>query len=100
MGALHNRGKLKNMFNFHRRVRSVNFTEKPSFFRKLNLTPRFNFRKVAFSTKIVPGSNYRTVSKILGGTDFGQRTNLKNGGTNSRTIDKPSNYRVNADPKK
>ena len=51
-------------------------------------------RKVEFFTKIVWGSIYRTVSKNLGGPKLGQRTNLKNGGTNSRTTDTPPNYRL------
>ena len=36
--------------------------------------------------------------KKLGGPKLGQRTILKNGGTNSRTTDTPPNYRLIADP--
>ena len=49
-------------------------------------------------TKLLWGSIYRTISKKLGGPQLGQRTILKNGGTNSRATDTPPNYRLIADP--
>ena len=61
-------------------MRSVNFTKKPSFFRKLNLTPGFNFRKVELSGEIGLGLDLPNDFEFFGGTRNRTTDNSKNRG--------------------